>query len=252
MDLQGLVLFIAAVAGQALNVVAGGGSFVTFPALLIAGVAPIEANATSTIALWPGGLSSAWGYRHDFAASRRTLVALSAVSIVGGFIGAMLLLYTPEQRFKVLIPYLLGFATLLFAASDPLAGKLRPDGDGRHAGKALTAVALLQLAVAVYGGYFGGGISIMMLAAFALLDVGNIHSMNGLKALLGAVINGAAVVTFIIAKLVVWKFALIMIVGSILSGYVSAKIARRIEPKKVRWIVIVVGVAMTVYFFTVR
>jgi uncharacterized membrane protein YfcA len=249
MDLHGPLLFFAAVLGQALNAVAGGGSFVTFPALLLVGVAPIEANATSTIALWPGALSSAWGYRHDFAASRRTVVVLSATSIVGGLIGALLLLHTPEQRFRALIPYLLGFATLLFAASDVLGNKIRLDTDGRRAHGSLTAVAIIQLLVAVYGGYFGGGIGIMMLAAFALMDVGNIHSMNGLKAVLGAVINGAAVVTFIIAKLVVWQFAVIMIVGSILSGYFSAKIARRIEPKKVRWVVIVVGVAMTAYFF---
>ena len=247
-----LILFFAAVVAQALNAVAGGGSFLTFPALLLAGVGPIEANATSTIALWPGALSSAWGYRHDFAADRRTVIALAIVSIAGGLAGALLLLFTPEQRFKALIPYLLLFATLLFAASDRVSARIGPRGRGAGADKALAIVGVIQFAVAVYGGYFGGGIGIMMLAGFALMDVGNIHSMNGLKAVLGAVINGAAVATFIIAHLVVWQYAWAMIVGSIVSGYASAKIARRADPRVVRWIVIAVGTSLAVYFFLHR
>lgn len=246
-----VVLFFAAVLGQALNAVAGGGSFVTFPSLLFAGVAPIEANATSTIALWPGTLASAWGYRHDFAADRRIVVVLSVVSIIGGLVGALLLLRTPEQQFRDLIPYLLAFATLLFAASDKIGARIGADDAGGRS-NGLVVVGAIQFVVAIYGGYFGGGIGIMMLAAFALMDVGNIHSMNGLKALLAAVINGAAVVAFIVAKLVVWQYAAPMIVASILSGYLSAKIARRVEPKRVRWIVIVVGVVLTAYFFVRR
>ena len=239
-----LIVFLAAAVAQGLNTVAGGGSFITFPALLFAGVAPIEANATSTVALWPGALSSAWAYRRDFAATRRVVVVLSAVSIVGGFAGAMLLLLTPEARFKALIPWLLGFATVLFAASDGISSRLKPDGRGGS----LALVACIQFVVAIYGGYFGGGIGIMMLAAFSLMDVGTIHGMNGLKALLGAVINGAAVVTFIVARLVDWRFAVPMIVAAILAGYAGAKIARRIDPAIVRRLVVVVGVVMTIVF----
>lgn len=242
-----VLLFFAAVVAQALNAVAGGGSFLTFPTLLFAGVAPIEANATSTVALWPGALASAWGYRHDFSADRRTVVVLACVSVAGGLAGALLLLATPEQQFKHLIPYLLGFATVLFAASDRI-GKV-VGVRAAHPGRALALVGIIQFAVAVYGGYFGGGIGIMMLAAFSLMDVGDIHSMNGLKAVLGAVINGAAVVTFIVAHLVVWQYALPMVVASILSGYASAKIARRVDPKSVRLFVVVVGVVLTAYFF---
>jgi len=241
-----VLLFLAAVVGQALNTVAGGGSFITFPMLLAAGVAPIEANATSTIALWPGALASAWGYRRDFSVDRRTVIALACVSVAGGLVGALLLLATPEQQFRRLIPYLLGFATLLFALSDRIGIGMGPRSD--RAGGALAFVGLVQFAVAVYGGYFGGGISIMMLAAFAFIDVGNIHSMNGLKAALGAVINSAAVVTFVVAHLVVWQYAVPMIVASILSGYASAKIARKIDPKRVRIAVIIVGIALTSYF----
>ena len=243
-----ILLFFAAVVGQALNAVAGGGSFVTFPMLLFAGVAPIEANATSTIALWPGALASAWGYRRDFSADRRTVVVLASVSVAGGLAGALLLLATPEEQFKRLIPYLLGIATALFAASDRV-GAIAGSRTSHHPSRTLALVGLIQFAVAIYGGYFGGGIGIMMLAAFSLMDVGNIHSMNGLKAVLGAAINGAAVVTFIVAHLVVWQFALPMIVASILSGYASAKIARRIDPKKVRLIVVTVGALLTAYFF---
>ena len=241
-----VLLFFAAVVGQGLNAVAGGGSFITFPMLLVAGVAPIEANATSTIALWPGALASAWGYRRDFSADRRTVIVLACVSIAGGLAGALLLLATPEHQFRRLIPYLLGFATLLFALSDRIGTVIGSRSD--RATGALGLVGLIQFVVAVYGGYFGGGIGIMMLAAFSLMDVGNIHSMNGLKAVLGAVINGAAVVTFILAHLVVWQFAAPMIVASILSGYASAKIARRIDPKRVRIAVVIIGIALTAYF----
>lgn len=241
-----VLLFFAAVVGQALNTVAGGGSFITFPVLLAAGVAPIEANATSTIALWPGALASAWAYRRDFSAGRRTVVVLSCVSIAGGLVGALLLLATPEQQFRRLIPLLLGFATLLFALSDRIGGVI--SSRSNHPRRALALVGLIQFVVAVYGGYFGGGISIMMLAAFSLIDVGNIHSMNGLKALLGAVINSAAVVTFIAAHLVVWPYAVPMIIASILSGYASAKIARTIEPRFVRIAVVIVGIVLTAYF----
>jgi len=242
-----VLLFFAAVVGQALNAVAGGGSFITFPMLLVAGVAPIEANATSTIALWPGALASAWGYRHDFSADRRTVIVLSCVSIAGGLIGALLLLATPEQQFRRLIPYLIGFATLLFFLSDRIALRIA-SRSARHQAFFFVLVGVIQFVVAIYGGYFGGGIGIMMLAAFSLMDVGNIHSMNGLKASLGAVINGAAVVTFIVAHLVVWPYAVPMIVASILSGYASAKIARKIDPKRVRMIVVLVGIALTAYF----
>jgi hypothetical protein len=245
---QSIVLFVAALLGQGLNTVAGGGSFITFPALLFAGVAPIEANATSTIALWPGALSSAWAYRRDFAAGRRLVIVLAAVSVIGGLVGALLLLDTPEMRFRALIPYLLGFATALFAAGDVIAARLKRAEHRTAAGRALAIAATIQFAVAVYGGYFGGGIGIMMLAAFSLMDVGDIHGMNGLKAMLGATINGAAVVTFIVAKLVVWQFALPMILASILSGYFGAKIARRVDPRIVRRFVIGVGVVMTVAF----
>lgn len=247
-------LFVAAFVASALNTVAGGGSFLTFPALLFAGVAPVEANATSTIALWPGSLSAAWGYRTDVAADRRTIVALSIVSVIGGFAGAMLLLVTPEQRFKSLIPYLLGFATLLFAFGDSIVRRLRPrrPSDDEAHRKSLTFVAIVQFFVAIYGGYFGGGIGIMMLAAFNLLELGDIHGMNGLKTLLAAVINGAAVFTFIAARLVDWRFAIPMIVASIVSGYAGARIARRIRPAIVRATVIVIGVAMTAAFAVQR
>jgi uncharacterized protein len=244
-----LLLFIAAVLGQSLNAVAGGGSFVTFPSLLFAGVGPIEANATSTIALWPGAIASAWGYRRDIAADRRAVAILAAVSVAGGLCGALLLLKTPEQQFKALIPYLLAFATILFAASGPITARARAAMPGAPDNRHLAVVGIVQFVVAVYGGYFGGGIGIMMLAAFAFMDLGNIHSMNGLKAVFGAVINGAAVVTFVAARLIVWKFAAIMIVASILSGYFSARIARTLRPDAVRWLVIAVGTIMTIYFF---
>ncbi|HXW77048.1 MAG TPA: sulfite exporter TauE/SafE family protein [Candidatus Eremiobacteraceae bacterium] len=242
-----LALFVASTIGQALNAVAGGGSFVTFPALLLAGVSPIEANATSTVALWPGALASAYGYRRDLAADRRVIVLLAVTSVIGGLFGALLLLRTPEARFAALVPYLLAFATLLFLAGTLFEPAAPPDAN--RSPSRLFAVGAIQFTVAVYGGYFGGGIGIMMLAAFALMQLGNINAMNGLKSIMGAAVNGAAVVTFALTRLVVWRHALIMVLGSVLGGYLTARFARRLPPQVIRWLVIAVGALLTVYFF---
>jgi uncharacterized protein len=251
----GPVLFIVAVLGGALNSVAGGGSFLTFPTLLISGVLPVQANATSTVALWPGSLTSAAAYRRELLLQRAPfLLWLSAISVAGGLIGAVALLHTPQATFIRLVPWLLLLATVLFTFGGPLTVKIRRRTSHLTGPSWLptTLVGILQLVIAVYGGFFGGGIGILMLASLALIGMENIHQMNAIKTLLAGCINGVAVLTFIIAGAVAWPQALLMLVGSIAGGYGGASYARRADPRLVRRFVIAVGVVMTLYFFIRR
>jgi uncharacterized protein len=249
--LQAVALFVAAVLGGTLNSVAGGGSFITFPTLLFAGVLPINANATSTVALWPGSVASAGGYRYSLNVKRPLLLTLGAASLLGGILGARLLLLTPQKTFLQLVPYLLLVATLLFAFGGHITARLpkRTSLDERLSPRSLAPLAAVQLVIAIYGGFFGGGIGILMLAAFALMGMEHIHSMNALKNILASCINGVAVVMFIQAGVIAWPQAAVMIVGAITGGYGAAIIARTIDPRLVRRFVIAVGLIMTVYFF---
>ena len=253
--LQICVLFIAAILGGTLNSVAGGGSFITFPTLLFTGVLPINANATSTVALWPGSVASTGAYREELAKQERSrLLVLGGTSLIGGVLGAILLLRTSQTTFVRLVPYLLLMATLLFAFSGPITNRLRRRNietkkEARSSWFGLIGIALLQLVIAVYGGYFGGGIGILMLATLGLMGMENIHEMNALKTLLTSFINGVAAITFVIAGAVVWVPAIVMVAGAIIGGYGGAYFARQIEPRWVRAFVILVGIGLTIYFF---
>nr|BBH89684.1 UPF0721 transmembrane protein [Thermosporothrix sp. COM3] len=257
--LDALVLFLAAVMGGTLNAVAGGGSFFCFPALIFTGIPPIQANATNTVALWPASIASASAYRREL--KKQSLVALLLLpgsSLIGGILGAQLLLGTSQATFTQLVPYLLLLATLLFAVSPPLTRLLRKrreetqtesTGVQKHGIAALVLVAFAQLLISIYGGFFGGGIGIMMLATLSLMGMDNIHEMNGIKTVLTIIINGAAVVLFILRGAVVWPQALLMILGSIIGGYAGAYYARKIDPKYVRIFVICIGLGLSAYFF---
>lgn len=239
------LLLLAALAAGAQNAVAGGGSFLTFPALLFAGVSPIAANATSTVALWPASVSAAYAFRDDLRHERRMLLLYGAVSLVGGLLGALLLLYTPERTFTALIPWLIGGATVVFAFGPSLTRRLRE----RHLQAPLWFGVALQFVIGLYGGYFGGGIGILMLAGLAALGMTDIHAMNGLKNILGASINGIAVVTFIVAGIVVWHIALFMLFASLVGGYVGARASKKVDPRYLRAFIIFVGASLTAYFF---
>jgi uncharacterized membrane protein YfcA len=243
------VLFVAGVLGGALNAVAGGGSFVAFPALLFTGVPPIPSNATNTFALWVGTTASGGAYRDRLDISRRVLVPLFLISVVGGVAGAILLLRTPAHTFMRVLPWLMLGATLLFAFGKKLSGN-RPSSLARDASAtALFWACVFELVVAVYGGYFGGGVGIINLAMLAALGMTDIHAMNALKVVLGAVINGVAVVTFIAARAIYWPQAIVMTVGAILGGYSAAHFAQKLPQSCIRMFVILVGSGMTVYFF---
>lgn len=245
------ILFFAAMLGGALNSVAGGGSFIAFPALVFTGVPAINANATNTIALWPGSVASVSAYRSELKSQRRLLFTLGGSSLAGGLLGAILLLHTPEPTFVKLLPYLLLMATLLFTFSGKITDGLRRRFGGGPGPEwaPVVGVGLLQLVIATYGGFFGGGIGILMLATLALIGMENIHAMNAVKTALASLINGVAVVTFVLAGAIVWPQAILMITGAVLGGYTGAYYARRLDPKLVRRFVITVGFLMTIYFF---
>lgn len=247
---QMATLLLAAAAAGAINSVAGGGSFISFPALLLMGVPPITANATNTTALWPGTIASVGAYRRELAAQRRGIVLFSAISMLGGLLGALLLLRTRESTFEALIPYLLLAATLVFAFSPRITQLTRRLGSsGREGPLRRAAILALYFLVAVYGGFFGAGLGILTLAVLGMLGLENIHEMNALKTLQASLVNGVAVATFVIAGAVNWPLALVMTVGAIAGGYGGAAIARRVSPKIVRGIVIAISVALTAYFF---
>lgn len=246
--LEAGVLIAAAIVGGAQNAIAGGGSFLTFPALVFVGLGSIEANATSTVALWPGALASAFGFRKELrvAGSRPLNLALCGTSFVGGVLGAWLLVMTPESVFDWLVPFLLLLATVLFAFGDRLR-RLAGAQSGAVEPRPLRS-ALWLLPIAIYGGYFGGGIGMMMLALFALLGMSELHRMNGLKSLLSAAINGVALVTFALSGLVRWPEAAMMVVGAIVGGFGGAALSRRIPQKKVRAVVVALGVVLSALF----
>ncbi len=249
MILSAIVLFTAALLGGAINSVAGGGSFLTFPALLVTGVSPITANATSTVALWPGSVASVGAYRRELGHAPHTRL-LSAVSLLGGVAGALLLLHTPSTAFQHLVPWLLLVATVLFAFGRTVTALLtkRFSSSGKLR-LSPTSMGIAQFVIAVYGGYFGGGIGILMLATLGLMGIDNINEANAVKTLLATCINGIAVLTFVIARAVSWPQALLMLVAAIIGGYVGAASARQMPPVVVRRIVIAIGIIMTAYFF---
>jgi uncharacterized protein len=244
-------LFCAAFVAGLLNSVAGGGSFISFPALLFTGMPAIPANATNTAAVWPGTVASAVAYRNAFSAqARRLLLPLIAIGIVGGVVGARVLLVTPQTTFLHLIPWLMLLATLLFLAGPRITAWVRGRAAQGKTSRVLTVIGfLLALMISIYIGYFGAGVGILLLSLLALMGMDDIHAMNGVKTLLVSVVNGVAIVTFIVAKVIIWPQALLMVVGSLIGGYGGAYYAQKMNPAHVRWLVVLVGFGMSAYFF---
>ena len=251
-----LLVVIAAAVGGAINAIAGGGTLVTFPALVGLGVPAIVANATSTVALWPGALGSLYGYRDELAGARSWATRFAIPSLVGGLLGALLLLRTPAERFDQVVPWLVLGATVLFLVQRPLMTALRSrsatapgtpdDPTSRPPGIALL---LFQLGVAVYGGYFGAGIGILMLAALGFMGFTNIHRMNGLKNWGGLCINVVAALTFALGGFVEWPVAIAMAIGAMAGGYAGSRVAQRVPQETVRRAVIAIGLLASVWLF---
>jgi uncharacterized membrane protein YfcA len=238
------LVFVAAVIAGGINSVAGGGMLVSFPTLIWLGLPSITANATNTVAIWPGTLGSAWGYRRELRGVDPRVFALIVPSVIGSIAGAILLSYTPTDVFDWLVPFLILFATCLFMLQERLQRWFNLSA--AHAARShwLSWTMVFQLGVALYGGYFGAGIGILMLAALSVMGHTDIHQMNGLKNLLATCINVVAAVYFVFAGLVYWPDAVVMAAGALTGGVTGAHVARRIGRSAVRRIVVIVGFAM--------
>lgn len=237
-----------------MNALAGGGTLLTFPALVAALGSGVLANGTSTVALAPASFSSAWAYRQDLAKEWRWLKLLIGPSIVGGILGTWMVTSTSEKYFDALVPWLIFGASLLFALQPLLTKKksLVPVEKSQpvpHSPGKLIAVTLFQFLVAVYGGYFGAGIGILMLSALGLIGLSNMHEMNAIKTVLAGCINCMSVVVFAIKGKVHWPLAGLMMISSIAGGYLAASYGRRLKPIYIRWFVITMGFILSVYFF---
>ena len=251
-------LFAAAAVAGVINAIAGGGTLVTFPVLLAFGISPVVANATSTVGLFVGTGGSIWGYRRHLEAVRPWLLRFLPVSLAGSVVGSALLVYGSERVFSRLVPFLILFATLLFMLQGTLkrmSGGGNAGGTGELSGNGVegrgrVAMAIgFQFLVAIYGGYFGAGIGILMLATFGFLGLGSIHEMNTLKTVLGSLINVVAAVAFVVAGLVDWPRALVMTVGALAGYWLGAHSAQRIPAAMVRKVVTGIGLVLAALTF---
>lgn len=242
-----LILTLAGLAAGALNAVAGGGTFLSFPALVFVGVPPVMANATATMAALPGYIGSAWGFRHEIRAkSPVPLRAMLAMAVLGGLLGALLLLVTPNEVFSAVVPWLLLAATLIFAAGPALVRRVT----GQGGALALPGALALLLAVAIYGGYFNGGLGIMLLAAFGFMGFTSLHQMNGLKNLMSAVLSSVSVATYAVAGQIDWQTGAILGLACAVGGWLGAGLAKRIPSMTaLRIFITLVGLVMAAAFF---
>jgi uncharacterized membrane protein YfcA len=239
-----VILIAAAFLGGALNSLAGGGTLVTFPALLFAGLNPIDANASSVVALFSGTFTGAWAYRRNIlAVAEFSVLGLFILSLVGGLIGALLLLWTPATIFAALVPWLILFATIVFAV-----GNFAPVQAIQRIQLGPRSALVVLFIIAIYGGYFGGGIGFLILAAFTLMGMRDINAMNGLKMGLVGVMTVTAILAFIAANVVRWPETLPMLASSALGSYMAAHWAQRLDQRLIKGFVIVLGAGLTVYF----
>lgn len=246
---KAVLLFLAGGVAGIVNSVAGGGTLISFPALVLCGVPVITANATNTVALLPGGVSSLCAYRGYFSGQKEWALRLAGPSLAGGLVGAVLLLKTGEARFEAIVPYLILFAAVLFTLQGRVARRLRLGAEKvEHSTRSVAWAIAFQFCISVYGGYFGAGIGILMLATLALLGQKNIHQMNSLKALLATLCNGISAIYFVAAGSVSWPYALLVLVGGTAGGYAGARLALYVGEAPVRTFVSVFGFVLGFYF----
>jgi len=249
-DILGLVgIFVAGILAGAINSVAGGGTLISFPSLVAFGESPIISNATNTAALWPGSLSSAIGYRKDTPLQAGLLATLLIPSLIGGILGAWILVSTPPGIFNIVVPFLVLFATLLFAFRDQITRVLRHGNSNEEyiSTGSRTWGFFFQLFVATYGGYFGAGIGILMLCSLSIMGLRDIHKMNMIKTPLAALINFTAFVLFAVKGLVAWDLALVLCIGAISGGYVGARSAKHVNARVLQVFVVVIGLVVSAW-----
>lgn len=244
-----IFLLTAASLAGGLNAIAGGGSFISFPALVFAGVPEIPANATNNIGSWTGLLASSGAYRNHLNVPRRVIIPLLVVSVIGGTCGALLLLHTPAHTFKHLLPWLMLGATLLFIFGKKLIGKRESSVRHDASVRTLASASFFLFLAAIYGGYFGGGLGIVLLALLGALGMTDIHAMNAFKTVLSATVNGPPVIIFALAKVIYWPQALLVMIGFVVGGFLGGHYGQRLPQVWVRAFVMGVGIGMTTYFF---
>jgi uncharacterized membrane protein YfcA len=240
-----LAIFLGGLCAGLMNAVAGGGTLVSYPILLWLGRDPIVANATNALALWPGSLAGAWGFRREIVRLPRLLKVLVPAAILGGLVGGWLLLATPSKLFSAFVPYLILFATAVLAAKSVLTRILRKPTGGHTGARALVLV-VAQFAVSVYGGYFGAGMGILMLAALGLYGLSDFHERNAMKNLLAATTNGVASIFFTAAGAIRWGDSVVLGAGAVVGGLVGAAVGRRLSSRTLEMAAIVVGLVATV------
>ena len=245
------LLFGAALIAGALNSIAGGGSFLSFPLLLFLGVPSVQANASNTVALWPGTLASTGAYRKSLNRDLlRRILPLALSTVAGSLAGAWLLLHTRQRTFDKLVPWLLLAGTLLFTARDKVGSWASGTRQGSDpSGKTLAWITLVQGLLGIYIGYFGAGVGIVMLPLLVLMGIDNIHSLSGVRTLVITCGNAVAITLFIAAHAVLWPIVLVMTLGAIAGGYAGAFFAQKMQPKTVGYLVIAIGFAMSAAFF---
>lgn len=251
MSFELLFLFFAGFFGGVLNSIAGGGSFITFPALIFVGIPPIMANATNTFASCAGYMSGTYAFRKEIAQHKDALPRIITISLIGGILGAWLLLKTPESVFREAIPWLLLFATLLFIFGGQINTVLKQHTSRhRHASSIGAALlVLILLGVSTYGGFFNAGLGIITLSYLALAGYTNINAMNGLKLLVSSTVSLIAIILFIYNDVIAWYEGTIVLLGTLAGGYVAAHISRNLPQKHIRTFVIFASIATTLYFF---
>lgn len=246
-----ILLFVAGLLGGALNSLAGGGSFIVFPALLLTGVPPVLANASNTYAALPGYISGAVGYWSAMRSHKDKLVLYGIVAALFGYVGAELLLVVSDELFSLVVPWLMGFAVALFIFGNRINAALRARSGDKRGMKAVGTVLLLALlaAVCVYGGFFNAGLGILLLAFLAMAGMTDIHAMNGLKLYISSIVALVAVARFALNGSIDWYHGSIALVGVTIGGYAAARLAKFIPTNWIRLGVIVYGIGMTGYFF---
>jgi len=241
-----LILLIAAVLGGASNALAGGGTFIVFPALLLSGLAPITANATASLVLAPGGMASAWVYRQTILkSSPRFLWGMMALSLLGGAAGSFLLLITPNATFSALVPWLLLAATIVFT----LAPWLRKMASGASGHQSLAGLMVGQLIISTYGGYFGAGMGVLMIALYLIATKLGVHEASGLRMLCAAIINVLAVGIFAWKGALDYRVGIPMLIAGIIGGYVGALLVKRLDANVARRAILAYAWVLTLFFF---
>lgn len=243
------MLFLAGLVGGALNAIAGGGGFITFPSLIFAGANQVNASAISTVALWPGNMASAKAFQDDIKISKRSVIYLLVIAGLGGLVGAYLLVTVSPKTFEFLVPYFLLTSWLMFAFSGKILNFFRAHINVQDSFEYSHRKAIPLFLLSIYGGYFGAGLGMMILTLFTLYGMNNLNEMNGLKVLMVSVNNGIAAIAFIISGIIVWNFAIVMFFGAIIGGYYGASLTRTIPQSLVKKVIIVIGGVITLYFF---